>query len=248
MEIDRLSVEDLKRGFSFQEENHSYICNICGKTFETGEIYRFNNRFFEAVRAADIHAETEHGDNLKQLLDTESKYNNFTDNQKQLLWFMYSGLTDKEIAAKLGVSLSTVRHQRFMFREKAKQAKMYLAVYEQVMAKKPSMEDAIVPVHDHATMVDDRYVTTEKERDQTLKTAFESLSPLKLIKFPAKEKKKIVVLSKIAEQFQPDKRYSETELNHILKEIYEDYAVIRRYLVDYGFMGRTDDGQEYWLN
>jgi hypothetical protein len=36
---------------------------------------------------------------------------------------------------------STVRHQRFMFREKAKQAKLYLAIYEQVVEKKRPMKN-----------------------------------------------------------------------------------------------------------
>lgn len=247
MEVDRLSVEELKNGYRFDEDTNSYICNACNKAFEIGEIFKVNNRFFEAVRAVKMHADTYHGDNLKQLLYAESKYNTFTDNQKELLALIYSNLPDKEIAKRLGVSPSTVRHQKFTFREKAKQAKLYLAVYEQVIEKKASVEDNIVPVHSNATMMDDRYVITEKEREQVLKTAFESLSPLKLKSFSAKEKKKIVILTKIAEQFKCGKRYSEKELNQILKDIYDDYVVIRRYLVDYGFMERTNDCKEYWL-
>ena len=33
----------------------------------------------------------------------------------------------------------------------------------------------------------------------------------------------------------------------MLAAVYEDYSMLRRYLVDYGFMGRTKDGTEYWL-
>lgn len=247
MEIDRLSVEELKKGYRFDADTDSYICNTCRRAFEKGEVYSFDNRFFEAVRAVKLHVEKEHGDNLKRLLYTESKYNTFTDNQKELLLLVYSDMSDKEIAKKLGVSPSTVRHQRFIFREKAKQAKLYLAVYEQVMEKKSSAEDAILPVHSTATMVDDRYLTTEKEKTQILKTSFESLSPLKLKEFSPKEKKKIVILAKISEQFEYGKRYTEKELNQVLKDIYADYAVIRRFLVDYGFMERTNDCKEYWL-
>lgn len=247
VEIDKLSVEELKSGYRFDADTNSYICNTCRKTFEIGEVFSFDNRFFEAVRAIKIHVNTEHGDNLKQLLYTESRYNTFTDNQKELLSLINSDLSDKEIAKRLGVSPSTVRHQRFMFREKAKQAKMYLAVYEQVIEKKSSVEDAILPVHSNATMVDDRYVTTEKEKNQILKIAFESLFPLKLKAFSTKEKKKIVILAKIAEQFEHGKRYPEKELNQILNDIYDDYAIIRRYLIEYGFMERTNDCKEYWL-
>jgi len=247
MEIDKLTVKELKDGYRFDAETDSYICNNCSKVFEIGEVYSFDNRLFEASRAIKIHVDTEHGNKFEKLLQSESKYNTFTDNQKKLLSLMYSDLTDKEIATRLEVSPSTVRHQRFMFREKAKQAKMYLAVYEQVIERKSSSEEMIVPVHNNATMLDNRYVTTEKERDQILEAVFESLSPLRLKTFPKKEKKKVVILTKVAEQLESEKRYTEKELNEILKNIYDDYAVIRRYLVDYGFMGRTDDCKEYWL-
>ena len=247
MEIDSFSIEELRNGYRFDKETNSYICNTCRKTFEVGEIFVFEDRFFEASRAIKIHVDMDHGDNLKYLLYSESKYNTLTDNQKELLFLMYSDVSDKEIAKSLGISSSTVRHQRFMFREKAKQAKLYLAIYEQVMEKKSSTEDVIVPIHNNATMVDDRYITTEKEKEQILTTAFESLLPLRLKTFPRKEKKKIIILTKISEQLEKGKRYTEKELNQILKGIYEDYVVIRRYLVDYGFMERTNDCKEYWL-
>ena len=65
--------------------------------------------------------------------------------------------------------------------------------------------------------------------------------------FSPKEKKKIVILGKIAEQFEHGRQYSEKEVNQILKPIYEDYMTIRRYLIIYGFMERTKDGARYWL-
>lgn len=247
MDIDKLTIEELKNGYRFDIDTNSYICNNCGKRFEVGEIYSFAGRFFEASRAIKIHLGTEHGNYLKQLLYSESKYNTLTDNQKELLFLIYSDMSDKEIAKILDISPSTVRHQRFMLREKAKQAKMYLAIYEQAIEKKSSRDEAIVPIHNSATMVDDRYVITEKEKKQILKTVFENLSPLRLKTFPRKEKNKIVVLTKITEQLEHGKHYMEKELNQILKEIYDDYAVIKRYMVDYGFMERTNDCKEYWL-
>ncbi|GIQ65520.1 transcriptional regulator [Paenibacillus cisolokensis] len=247
MEMEQLSIDELKRGYRFDAESRSYICNFCRKRFEAGEIFPIENRFFDAARAIQIHADTEHGDRLKRLLYAESKYNAFTDNQKELLFLIYSGLSDKEIATKLGISAATVRHQRFTFREKAKQAKMYLAIYEQVMEKKSPDEEAILPVHSHATMVDERYIITEKEKERILKTVFESLSPLKLKSFPPKEKKKLVILAKITELFEYGRTYSEKEINEIIGGVYDDFAVIRRYLVDYGFMARTADGKQYWL-
>lgn len=247
MEIDNLSVEELKKGYRFDIGYNAYICNTCGEVFEVGEIFSFKGRFFEASRAVKMHVDMEHGDNLRNLLYTESKYNTLTSNQKELLTLMYSEVSDKEIAKLLGNSPSTVRHQRFMFREKAKQAKLYLAIYEKVMEKGVWTDEVIVPIHSNATMVDHRYVITEKEKQEILKTAFENLSPLRLKIFPKKEKKKVVVLTKISEQLEHGKRYTEKELNEILNEIYDDYVVIRRYLVDYGYVQRTKDCKEYWL-
>lgn len=247
MDIDKFTIEELKNGYRFDIDANSYICNNCGKVFDVGEIYSFEDRFFEASRAIKVHLNREHEDYLKQLLYTESKYNTLTDNQKELLFLIYSDISDKEIAKILDISPSTVRHQRFMFREKAKQAKMYLAIYEQVIEKRSLMNEAMVPIHNNAPMVDGRYVIIEKEKEQILKTVFQSLSPLRLKIFPKKEKKKIVILTKISEQLEYGKHYTEKELNQILKEIYDDYAVIRRYLIDYGFMERTNDCKEYWL-
>ena len=96
-------------------------------------------------------------------------------------------------------------------------------------------------------MVDDRYNITEKENQQILESAFEYLSPLKLKLFSPKEKKKIVILRKIAEQFEKNRHYSEKEVNQILEAIYDDYVTIRRYLIEYGYMNRTKDCKEYWL-
>lgn len=36
-------------------------------------------------------------------------------------------------------------------------------------------------------------------------------------------------------------------MNAVLKEIYNDYATIRRALIDGGFMERAGDCREYWV-
>jgi Trp operon repressor len=241
---DEYSVEDLKKGYSYDTAAGKYHCLLCGAEFETGEIYRVNDRYFEAFRAAKLHME-QHGSMLEHWLSSDSKYNTVTDKQRELLALLGKGVSDQEIAAKLGITASTVRHQKFTFREKAKQAKLYLAVYELAAEKASTGKDAILPIHEGATMVDDRYLTTLEERDKILATVFESLNPLKLKFFSSKEKKKIVTLMKIMEQFEKGKSYTEKEVNAILKDIYEDYPTLRRYLIEYGFMERSADCSKY---
>lgn len=243
--LDELDINALKRGYLFYPALSRYTCLTCGACFEQGEVYPFGGRFFQADRAVQLHVQQAHGDRFAQLVSDTGKYVPLTDHQRELLHLIRVGLSDQEIAAKLGVSTSTVRHQRFVFREKAKQAKMYLAIYELAIEKSPAERDAFLPVHSGAHMVDDRYATTQEEGRRILQNAFASLEPLKLKVFPVKEKKKIVVLAKICAQFEKDRTYSEKEVNQVLKEIFADYATLRRYLIEYGFMQRTRDCKEY---
>ena len=67
-----------------------------------------------------------------------------------------------------------------------------------------------------------------------------------LLQFPAREKKKIIVLREIVKNFKADREYSEKEVNRILERIYaRDYPTVRRYLIEYGFMDRSKDGSVY---
>ena len=244
---EQLTVKELKNGYCYCEKTDDYACNLCGQRFANGEIYPLDGHLYEAYRAAGEHIRREHADYFHILLSLDSKYVSFTENQRTLLTLFHAGLSDQEAAQRLSISPSTVRHQKFTFREKAKQAKMYLTLYEMAIEGSPESRDSILPVPMYAKMVDDRYIVTSQERDKILATAFSSLSPLKLIKFSSKEKKKLVILTKIAEQFAQDRKYAEKEVNQILSEIYGDYVTLRRYLIEYGFMDRTRDCKTYWL-
>jgi hypothetical protein len=53
-----------------------------------------------------------------------------------------------------------------------------------------------------------------------------------------------VILRYLAEQFEWDRRYTEKEVNEILGRTHEDYASLRRYLVDSLYLAR--DHEVYW--
>ncbi len=95
-------------------------------------------------------------------------------------------------------------------------------------------------------MVDARYEITQQEEQKILSTVFASMQPLRLKTFPPKEKKKVVILRTIAKEFEEGIRYSEVQVNEILKDIYPDYVTLRRYLIEYGYLERTRDGSAYW--
>lgn len=69
----------------------------------------------------------------------------------------------------------------------------------------------------------------------------------KITELPLKEKKWLVILRWLATQFQPGVRYTEKQVNAVLTAFHQDYATIRRSLVEYGFMRREIGGGDYWL-
>jgi hypothetical protein len=248
----QISLEEIKNGYCFNNDTKTYTCHICGAGFETGEVFPFDGRFYEASKAVALHVEKEHGNMLEVLTSFDRKYTGITQNQKELIMMFYEGLSDGDIAKKTGVSPATVRHQRFVFKEKAKQAKLYLAIYEVLnetvsYKKRKDNGDDFISIHSGAKMIDDRYFITGSEEEEILASSFESLDPLKLKLFSPKEKKKIVILRKIASKFSKGVKYTEKEVNAVLKQIYYDSSTIRRYLIEYGFMERTSDCREYWI-
>ncbi|WP_214105687.1 DUF2087 domain-containing protein [Acrocarpospora catenulata] len=66
----------------------------------------------------------------------------------------------------------------------------------------------------------------------------------RLITMPAKQAKRQMVLDRIAGAFEPGVRYPEKEVNEILLTFYDDYAALRRYLIDGGFL--TRENNVYW--
>ena len=64
--------------------------------------------------------------------------------------------------------------------------------------------------------------------------------------FPVKEEKRKLLLPRFASLFEPNKIYTEDEVKIIIKKVYDDDALIRRYLVDYGYLNREKDGSKYY--
>lgn len=61
----------------------------------------------------------------------------------------------------------------------------------------------------------------------------------RLTTIPAQRKKRVAVLRRLMERFEPGRRYLETEVNALLSRVHPDVATLRRELVNYGFLSRT---------
>ena len=95
-------------------------------------------------------------------------------------------------------------------------------------------------------MLDERYAITKEYESQVLEKFLNKDGTLKIL--PRKEKDKIVILFHMASQFNCNIKYKETEVNNIIKCLYDDYVTVRRYLIEYGFLQRDNKGSIYWVN
>jgi RimJ/RimL family protein N-acetyltransferase len=66
----------------------------------------------------------------------------------------------------------------------------------------------------------------------------------RLIEIPVVASKRRLVMEKLALMFEPGERYAEHEVNFKIQLVHADYAAIRRYMVDEGFLDRADG--VYW--
>lgn len=65
-----------------------------------------------------------------------------------------------------------------------------------------------------------------------------------LVEIPANRRKRLVVLERLAQEFEPGVRYDEATVSRQLERFNEDYAALRRYLVEESLLSRA--GGEYW--
>ena len=243
--IDNSTLLELQNGYRFDQHAKSYACLFCRQTYQQGIIYPMGEVLYEAERAMLVHIQQSHGSVFETLIQLDKKYTGLSDIQREMLQLFHKGLSDKEILERSSSgSISTIRQHRFKLKEKERQAKIFLALMANLDSRVP-MKDS--PIHKEETIVDSRYGITESEREKVLQTYFKNGLDGEMDIFPSKEKRKIIVLQHILKRFDKDMKYSEKEVNDIIKTAHDDYVTVRRYFIEYGFMDRNSDGSQYWV-
>jgi hypothetical protein len=80
--------------------------------------------------------------------------------------------------------------------------------------------------------------------EQEASTLSKFFTGSRLKQIPTQRAKRLVVLERLAQEFEPGRRYQEKEVNFTLQLFHADYAALRRYLVDESLMTRADG--VYW--
>lgn len=231
-------ISDYKQGYTFS--NPWYHCLFCNEVYEEGVIYSDGDLQQTAVRAIRQHIATQHNGVLAAFLCLPRSFSGLSETQQEMLTLFAQEISDTVIAQRMGISASTVRNHRFKLREKERQARVFVAMMDLL-----STDNTSLP-HEGAKMVDDRYQITEDERKRVIQTYVNEHGFVQ--QFPSKEKRKIIILGEAVKKFDRQKNYSEQAVNEILRQMFDDYVTVRRYLIEYGFMQRTKDGQTYWVH
>jgi len=99
-------------------------------------------------------------------------------------------------------------------------------------------------MHGAAIGYDGRMTTDGPEWERRVLDAF--LDGERLIRIPAKRKKRDVILRWLLREFTPGVEYPESEVNRMLRRHHPDCATLRRELFESGYLHRRGGGGAYW--
>ncbi len=182
-----------------------------------------------------------------------------SSNQLQKFGFFFKALSDEnrlkiiallahkphsveELAANLGVTSATVSHhiQRLVQADLVEgRVQQYYSVYTLKPETLRHMAEIFsTPEGIQAIMPDvDLNTFANQVRDEYFVRG-------RLKEIPGQLRKRELVLLRLAEEFEPGKRYSEKRVNEILKAFHSDVAALRRELVNHKLLVQA--GGYYW--
>lgn len=232
------NLSEMKNGYA--ENDDDYTCLICGKLIEKGRIYQEGERFYEAYKFMKLHVEEIHGSVFSYLIEQDKEISGLSEQHKAVMQQMFESKSDREIQETLNIgSASTVRNHRFALKKKEKQAKILLTLMSLIEEGQTIRHKA----KENKVRFEKPFHVTDSEYQAVLKKNFTNG---KLRTFKLQEKHRFIVLCELVKKFEFGKLYKEKEVNELITESFEDHTFIRRYLVEYQFLGREKDGSAYW--
>lgn len=146
----------------------------------------------------------------------------------------------EELAVILQLNPATISHHLSLMAEAGLLRSHKDQYYQTYSLVEPMINQTIVQLLDVSTNELLNVVDGNAYEEKVLKAFFKRG---RLVSIPAQLKKQQIIFEKIARQFEPERAYSEKEVNVILVDFHDDVAMLRRGLVDHGFMER--DGGIY---
>lgn len=127
-----LTTEELKRGYIWSQKEESYICIFCGQVFEDGVVFPEGARLLSAEKAVKQHVVSKHGGAFMSLLSMDKQINGLSDIQKTIMQSFYADRGTDEICGIMGITPATVRTHKHNLQRLKREAKIFLALIEQI--------------------------------------------------------------------------------------------------------------------
>lgn len=144
------------------------------------------------------------------------------------------------LSERLGLSASTVSFHLKKLAEIGAVTSTKAQYYTMYSLQRSMFDRTILSII--AEESDEAELQAEREaqyRAKVLDSFFGVDGKLKVI--PAQRKKRLIVLDRLAQEFELGRGYTEREVNLIIADFHDDFCTLRRDLVDEGFM-RRDEG------
>ena len=152
--------------------------------------------------------------------------------------------TVEQLASQLALSSSTVSHHLSRLSEAglvSARAESYYSIYSLETATLEEMSRMLLARENLPALAIDVDIDAYDR-----KVINEFVTPDGRVKaFPVQRKKMDVLLTYVIKSFEMEIRYTEKQVNEILKSYNEDFATLRRELIDVKYLAR--DHGEYWL-
>ncbi len=132
MEFKELSIEEMVRGYTEDATTGKLCCIFCGEEFEKGLFYTSRGRTVSAERAMEEHVLDEHDGAFYGMLRLGKNVHGLSDSQQDILEGMYLEKDNRQLGEEMDISVATVRTQKFNIRRMKREARMLLAMLEQI--------------------------------------------------------------------------------------------------------------------
>jgi DNA-binding HxlR family transcriptional regulator len=148
-------------------------------------------------------------------------------------------LTGKDLAERLGLTPPTISHHMrklseagIVVAESDAQRQWYRVNTDLLNASRR------VSIAEHGAVPTRDPDAADEEGRFRAKVLRDFFVDERLKEIPAQRKRRVIVLQYLLERFEPERDYSEREVNDLLRPAHADVATLRREIVDYGFMDR----------
>ena len=142
----------------------------------------------------------------------------------------------EELAAILGLTPATISHHLTRLAE----AGLIEGRRDQYYQTYSLMDDVFKRTLGEVVSLPQQGLTRRVEEDAYRAKVLDTfLRHGRLKQIPGQMKKRQIILAKLVEEFEPERGYTEMEVNRILVEFHEDVATLRREMVGFRLMKRA---------